>query len=315
MNTGNVAGYDDVDPCGMPGPCYDPTAFNAVSHARTDVNFDWTALARYTPDANDTFEFGVAQKTRSPNVYERYAWSTNMMASSMIGWFGDSNGYVGNLDLKPEVAHTVSATWEWSEGPRKQWDLKVTPYFSYVENYIDVNDLGPLMGTGMPWSLLQFANHDAQLGGVNVSGNAPLWSSADYGQFGVKGMLGWVEGRRLDGTPLYHMMPLNGQIALTNKLGNWSSAIELQAVGDKDQVETLRWEPTTPAYALVNLRTSYTWENVRFDFSVENLFDKFYYLPLGGTDYVASWYGGAMPTPVPVAGMGRTFNLGVTVKF
>ena len=178
------------------------------------MNFDWTALARYRADANDAFEFGVAQKTRSPNVYERYAWSTNMMASSMIGWFGDSNGYVGNLDLKPETAHTVSATWEWSEGPRKQWDLKVTPYYSYVENYIDVNNLGPLMMPGMPFSMLQFANHDAQLGGVNVSGNAPLWSSAHLGQFGVKGMLGWVEGRRLDGTPLYHMMPLNGQIAL-----------------------------------------------------------------------------------------------------
>ena len=69
-------------------------------------------------------------------------------------------------------------------------------------------------------------------------------------------------------------------------------------------METLRWEPTTPAYALVNLRTSYTWENWRLDFSVENLFDRSYYLPLGGTDYVSSWYA-PMVTPIPVAGMGR----------
>ncbi len=31
---------------------------------------------------------------------------------------------------------------------------------------------------------------------------------------------------------------------------------------------------TTPGYALVNLRTSYNWNNVRFDLGVENLFDK-----------------------------------------
>jgi iron complex outermembrane receptor protein len=35
------------------------------------------------------------------------------MASQMIGWFGDGNGYVGDIDLKPEVAHTVSATADW----------------------------------------------------------------------------------------------------------------------------------------------------------------------------------------------------------
>jgi iron complex outermembrane receptor protein len=239
----------------------------------------------------------------------------------MIGWFGDGNSYVGNLDLKPETAYSLSGTWEWSEGSRKQWDLKVTPYYSYVRDYIDVNNLGPQNGwaPGSPWSVLQFANHDAQLWGVNVSGNAPLWSSAAYGDFGVKGKAGWVEGKRLDGVNLYHMMPLNGQFALTNRFGNWSSAIEVQAVGAKDQVDAMRWEPATPAYALVNLRTSYTWENVRFDFAVENLLDKFYYQPLGGTDYLASWYGPSAYTsawaPVPVMGMGRSFNFGVTVKF
>ena len=40
-------------------------------------------------------EFGYARKTRSPNFYERYAWSTSGMAASMISWFGDANGYVG----------------------------------------------------------------------------------------------------------------------------------------------------------------------------------------------------------------------------
>ncbi len=306
MNTGDVQAYGMMTD---PDDVMAASSFNSVGHARTDVNFDFTALTRYEVDASDSFEAGYAQKTRSPNLYERYAWGPDVAA--MIGWFGDGNGYVGNLDLKPEVAHTVNATWEWHEGPGKEWDFKVTPFYSYIEDYIDVNRLGALF-PGSAFSLLQFANHDAQLGGVNASGQAPLWASNDYGQFAMNGILGWVEGERLDGVALYHMMPLNAQLALTNKLGNWSSAIELQLVGDKEQVETLRNEPMTPGYALVNLRTSYTWENWRFDFSIENLFDKLYYLPLGGIDYATSMNDNA---PIPVAGMGRSFNAAVTVKF
>jgi hypothetical protein len=44
----------------------------------------------------------------------------------------------------------------------------------------------------------------------------------------------------------------------------------------------MRNEIKTPGYSLVNLRTSYSWKQVRVDFGVENLFDKFYYLPTGG---------------------------------
>ena len=56
------------------------------------------------------FEAGYARKTRSPNLYERYAWSTNPMAALMNNFVGDGNGYVGDIDLKPEVAHTFSAS-------------------------------------------------------------------------------------------------------------------------------------------------------------------------------------------------------------
>ena len=82
-------------------------------------------------------EFGYAQKTRSPNLYERYAWSTGGMAMNMINMVGDGNGYVGNLDLKPEVAHTLSATADWHDAEQQNWGLKVTPYYTYVQDYIN----------------------------------------------------------------------------------------------------------------------------------------------------------------------------------
>ena len=86
-------------------------------------------------------------------------------------------------------------------------------------------------------------------------------------------------------------------------------------VAEKSQVNDLRNEPVTPGYALVNLRTSYEWETVRFDFGVENLFDKLYYPPLGGVDWADYKAAGAMGRIGAVPGEGRSFNAGVTVKF
>ena len=103
------------------------------------MNFDATALARYEHDLSTTFEGGYAMKTRSPNLYERYDWSTGKMAMEMNGWFGDGNSYVGNLDLKPETAHTLSVTAGWHDSARKDWELKITPYYTFVEDYIDVD--------------------------------------------------------------------------------------------------------------------------------------------------------------------------------
>jgi iron complex outermembrane receptor protein len=323
MDTGDVQGYSEMYAA-------DAAAFNARGHARTDANFDVTALARYEPSANETYELGYARKTRSPNLYERYAWSTGSMAADMIGWYGDANGYVGNLDLKPEVGNTVSFTAGWHDRTRRAWEIKVTPYYTYVQNYIDANfvasqasmggmDMGGMGMMAMPSSefvTLQFANHAAQLYGVNVSGSMDLWESPVYGQFGLSGIIGYVNGENLDtGDTLYHMMPLNAQLTLNHRLGSWSNAVQLTLVNDKSDVNSLRHEPTTPGYALVDLRSSYQWENVRFDVGIENLFDKLYYPPLGGVDWADYAASGEVGLISPVPGQGRSFNAGVTITF
>ena len=118
-------------------PLFPATTFNTRDRQRTDNNFDVTALTRYTPSDTLAFEAGYARKTRSPNLYERYAWSTNTMAMEMINFAGDGNFYIGNLDLKPEVANTVSVTADWHDAARERWGLKVTPYYTYVQDYID----------------------------------------------------------------------------------------------------------------------------------------------------------------------------------
>ncbi len=322
MNTGNVQGYNAMS-YGA-----DAAAFNALDRARTDVHVDGSALIRYEPDDVSQYELGFARKTRSPNLYERYAWSTSAMAMQMIGWFGDGNGYVGNVDLKPEKAHTVSFTAGWHDPAQRIWDVKVTPYASYVQDYIDVdrcatasclasNPANLTANTGFVY--LRFANHDATLYGVNVEGRLSVWDNAAYGQGQLRGLIGYVRGQRTDGVDLYHMMPVNAKLALDHRLGGWTSSVELQLVGSKDQVSQVRNELTTPSYALLNLRTGYQWQHVRLDLGVDNLFNQNYYLPLGGADLVdykvVSMMGSSAAYGYSVKGPGRSFNARLGVSF
>lgn len=312
-DTGNVQGYS-TDP--MPGYAADAEAFNAQGHARHDTNWDLTALARFEPDSTSAYELGYARKTRSPNLYERYAWSSNWMASGMINWFGDGNYYVGNLNLKPEVAHTLSATASWHDSSRKNWELKATPYFTRVQNYIGVNVVGTNTYGESTFNQLQFANHDAELYGLDVSGRVGLWHEATYGDGELKGVLGYIRGKSLDtGDSLYHLQPLNARLSLENKLNAWTTAIEWQGVSAKNQVDPLRYEQKTGGYGLVSLRTSYEWSNVRLDVGVSNLFNRFYYEPLGGVNfdqYLASGWSGQIGS---VAGRGRSVDASVAVRF
>ena len=119
------------------------------------------------------------------------------------------------------------------------------------------------------------------------------------------------------GDDLYNIMPLNAKLTVAQKLGNWSHRAELQLVSAKTDVSDVRQEMQTPGYGLVNLRASYEPKQVRVDFGVENLFDKFYALPLGGA---YSGQGSTMslntiPWGIPVPGKGRSVYVGLNIKF
>jgi iron complex outermembrane receptor protein len=327
MDTGTVQGYNN-DPM-MAGYIKSANAFNALNRQRTDNNVDLTALSRYTPDETRTFEFGLAQKTRSPNLYERYSWSQNSMALVMNNFLGDGNGYLGNPDLKPEVAHTLSATMDLHDVSHA-WEFKATPYYTRVTDYIDaIRCFGS--GTGMAslcggaanntatrqFVQLQYANQSARLYGLDISGRMPLGNTG-WGDWGLKGLLNYVNGKNLDTNDgLYNIMPLNAKLTVEQKLGHWSSAAELQMVKAKTDVSSVRQEVQTSGYSLVNLRGSYEWKQVRFDLGVENLFNRFYSLPLGGA-YVGQGMTmgtNSIPWGIPVPGMGRSIYTGLNVKF
>ena len=84
------------------------------------------------------------------------------------------------------------------------------------------------------------------------------------------------------GGNLYQMMPVNAKLSLEQKMGGWTNSVEAQFVGAKKNIEQVRNEIKTSAYALLNLRSSYEWKNIRVDVGIDNLLDTLYYLPLGG---------------------------------
>jgi iron complex outermembrane receptor protein len=329
-NANDVAGYADTNGSApmMNYQLRDSTAFNALDHKKTDNNWDATLLSRYAANPNTDVELGFARKVRSPNLYERYTWSSWGMAALMNNTVGDGNGYLGDVNLKSEKAHTVSATLDWHAANR-DWAIKATPYFTYVNDYIDAvqwsgsTNAVSTTQTSNAFTTLRYVNQSAQLYGLDVSGYMPL-AQSNVGQFAVKGLLNYTHGEnRASGDSLYNIMPLNGKLSFTHNYQAWDNALEIVMVKDKGNTSDVRNEIQTDGYSLFNLRSSYNWKQARLDFAVENLFDKQYFLPLGGayvgqgtTMTTATTATGSIPlwgTAVP--GMGRSVNVGLTLKY
>ena len=327
MDAGTVQGYN---PAGGGNQGRDAAAFNSRERARRDDNWDWTALARYTVNAGQDIEFGLARKVRSPSLYEAYPWSTWQMAALMNNFVGDGNGYVGNPDLKPEKAHTLSATFAWHAADRR-WEFQAMPFYTHVTDYIDAIQWNGATNSARAvplreqFTVLRYTNQSARLYGLNLSGQLPL-ARTGAGQLGLKGVLSYTRGQNRDtGDSLYNIMPLTARLTLTQQLGGWDNALEIIGAAAKDKLSDARNEMRTSGYSLANLRASYTWPRLRVDFGIENLFDRYYEMPLGGaylgqgTTMSASLNNvpnGLVPlwgTPVP--GIGRSLYAGLNLKF
>lgn len=315
MNSGEVQGYSMM---------YSPeaVAFNNSERAKTDDNWDFTAQAQYSPSSTSTYKFGVARKTRSPNLYERYTWSTVGMAMRMINLAGDGNGYVGNLALEPEIAHTLSLSADWHDATGEHWQLVITPYYTLVDDYVDAATCTTMMCNSANvqpgFRYLQFTNDDARLYGVDISGFRHLMDMENLGNLSLHGVINYVDGKnRTTGDNLYNIMPLNGTLSLKQTAGRWSNSIEWQLVSAKDHTSAVRNEVATSGYGLVNLRSELRILGLTLNIGVENLLDKGYDLPLGGayTGQGQTMSATGVPWGVPVPGPGRSVYAGLNYSF
>lgn len=319
-DAGTVQGYSAVY-------AGDAAVFNARDRRHRDDHLDLTALARYTPDTMQSYEAGIARKTRSPSLYERYPWSYNSMPALMNNFVGDGNAYIGNPDLKPEVAYTLSASGDWHAEDNEQWSLKLTGHLTYVQDYIDTQRCTPAMNAQCPagnatstngYVKLRYVNQSARLYGIDLAGKFELGRIDGVGNFSVSATASFLRGEnRSTGDNLYHIMPLNSKLALNHVRGDWTNTLEVQVVEGKDRISQVRNEVATPDYTLVNLRTSHDWKHARLDIALENALNTFYLLPLGGA-YVGQ--GNAMtingiPWGMVVPGKARSLNVSLNLRF
>lgn len=324
MDTDEVQGYNN-NLVGMAGYGAAANTFNASDRSETDHNIDITTLAKYTPSTSQSYEAGYAMKTRSPNVYERFTWAnTNSMVMNMNNWVGDGNGYVGNLNLDPEKAHSFSLTGKWNDAANEDWQLKATPHFTYVDDYIDAVVCAEVGKTCLArtdgFVNLSLDNQSARLYGIDINAKKRLTEGGHLGIFTATGVISYVRGKNTKtDDDLYNIMPLNAKFGLQHQLGVWNNHLELHMVAAKDNVQAVRRELETDGYSLVNFYTSYDWKHARFDLGFENIFDKGYADPLGGA-YLGQGMTMASNAMAPqrgiqVPGMGRSINVGLTLLY
>lgn len=321
MNTGPVQGYNAMMYGNPDSPQSLPGKFNQSDRQRQFSNWNFSAIVQYQPGKHSTYTLGLARKSQAPDLYELYPWSSNPMAMNMVGWFNDGNGYIGNLNLKPETANTVSLAANFHGTDIQKWHVQIQPYLTYIHNYIGaVRCPTSLGGACTPTNLhsesgfvyLQFANQNAEIWGINMDSAARLAQTRRYGTFTLSAKAAYVRGNNMSShTSLYHMMPLNLRLALHQNWGTWRNTIEEQLVAAKNQVDTLRNEPKTAGYGLLNIRTAYQYGHWQASLELANLLNQFYEQPLGGV-YMGQrpmTYGVALPGP------GRSVNMSLQYQF
>ena len=240
------------------------------------------------------------------------------MAAFMNNYVGDGNGYVGDVNLEPEVARTVSVSADWHDAGSERWSVKLTPYYTDVQDYVDAAqwDAATNAPRTVPvvdnFTVLKYVNQSAHIYGIDLSAQYRLTGMTDYGSFLAQLVSSYTRGRNYDtDDDLYEIMPLNATLALTQEIGSWSNMLEGEFVAAKDQVSKVRNEMQTPGYGLVHLRSRYEREVWSAELGIENLFDRFYELPLGGADVGQGTTMTVPPPPnqpqwgTPVPGQGR----------
>ncbi|MCE5394652.1 MAG: TonB-dependent receptor [Acidithiobacillus sp.] len=320
-NTGPVQGYNNMM-YGNPALATSlPGRFNAADRGRSFTNWDLSAILHYAPNPQMQWELGLARTAQAPNLYELYAWSSNSMAMLMNGWFGDGNGYLGNLQLHPQVNNTVSINAQFQGEDPKAWQVQITPYFSYVQNYIGVQRCPTALGgactaanltASQGFVYLQFNNQNAEIWGVNATAQARLLQSRQLGTFATRLQLAFVQGQNLSThAPLYQIMPLSGSITLDQDWGPLQNWIRTTLVAAQNRVDPIRNQVATPGYALLDLGTRFTQGSWQASLTLHNLLNQFYYQPLGGLYLGQKPYAWGIPLPGP----GRSVDISLSYAF
>ena len=291
--------------------------FNNADRDKTDTLVDVNVLANYQITLYDELQLGLARKNRAPNLYERYSWGVSNMASTMIGWYGDANGYIGDPNLKAETAHTISTTYS-KTAKNDAWRVSANVWYTDITDYIDADIVRSFNSYGLAnttRNILSFTNVDATLYGAKLDISKSLYQSTQFGEWQLKANITSTRGKRRDtNQALYQIKPLHTALSLSQQIGIFENALLWQWEDTKSRVDVNRLENQTVSYSLVNISSKASFDALTLGIEVVNLFDTFYQLPLGGVSIAALKQGNSTGF-TQLAGQGRSFNISASYAF
>lgn len=311
QNSGDVNGYSMMYST-------QAMAFNAQSHQKTDHNWNWSLQAKFKPSSMQKYTVGVMREERSPNLYQRYTWSSMPMVAVMNNLVGDGNGYVGNLNLRPEVAYTAAVSGQWIGFHNGVWKINADAYLTQINDYIGAQCAPGTTCNADQFNILQYVNQQARMSGADVSEKLLLAQTRTAGDFFLNGKLDYIYARNtITQEGLFGIAPWQGDVAIAQHTTHWDNAIAVQFVGAKRRVSTIQSEPQTKGYVIVNLHAAYKAGNITLRAGIDNLFNRLYYNPQNGV-YVGQGMTmklNGIPAGITVPGPGRSFNLAFDAHF
>ena len=291
------------------------SAFNAADRDVSDDNIDWVALFHYEVLDDLRVQWGASRKTRSPGWMERYNW----LPLEGTAGLSDFNNHVGDLRLKPEVAHEFEIGLDWRRGEL----FYVSPRFYYrrINDFIygvpfdntigridsDVERVSNGSGDATP---MRFANTEAEIYGADL-----MWGVRPAENWYIDSVMNYVRGRRCDiSDDLYRIAPPNATLALSHRRERWSATIEGVFYARQSRISKTLVEregrssnSETPGYALLNLRAQWRpLDGLTVTGGIDNVFDHDYTNHLNGFNRVS---GGDVNVGDRLPGYGRNFFL------
>lgn len=274
-------------PAGMPFMMNNMAAmlangFNTADRTLTDTNFDWFAKYSYHRNADTTLYAGLARKSRSPTYQEAFLW----MPMEATGGLADGKTYIGNLNLKSEVAHEIELGIDWNHDA-----LSISPrvFYKEVDDFIQgtpsqnvqANTIAMMMsnmGMGMP-NPLQFNNVDAEFYGFDME--AGYMISANWY---FRSIMSVTHGKRDDiNDNLYRVAPANLSLAIDYLAQDWMLSLENISYARQSKVSTTNLEAQTAGYSLWNASAQIQLpSDLELGIGVNNIFDRYYQDHLGG---------------------------------
>lgn len=251
--------------------------FNGAKRDVTDTTLDIAYTGRFHHSDALSSEFGFGFKQRAASYQQRYLW----LPMQATGGLADGKTYVGNINLDPETAYQFNLGLNYQKG-----SISIAPQVFYhdITDYIQgtpsenmaVKMVAGMMGDATP---LQFSNIDAHLYGADIN---LAWQINDSWQ--LTSVASYISGEREDVKDhLYRIAPLNMRTSLHYFNHDWHSQLTLSAYKKQTKVSEINNEKVSPGYATLDWQVDYDVSNqLRINFGINNLLDKFYRPHLNG---------------------------------